>query len=298
MAQSRWKLEWHNDTIFDEATSALASLSKEISAARTQMTILTAHRLATVLPATTIYVLEKGSIVEHGKHAAWSRRAACTTRCGLSSLANGRRLIGPRWLLTRPIVHYNGRMDNVMDKTGAQLAARIRLERDARAWSLTQLAERAGVAKATISKIERCEVSPTAVILVRIAAAFDLTLAGLLLRAEGEAGGRLVRASDQARWQDPATGYLRRQIMSRPDHPVELVQVSLPPGRSVVLPASSYARIRQVVWLQTGRLTIIDDGVRSDLEEGDCLAFGPPAEVSFINQSAAPCTYLVALARS
>lgn len=185
-----------------------------------------------------------------------------------------------------------------MDKTGAQLAARIRLERDARAWSLTQLAERAGVAKATISKIERCEVSPTAVILVRIAAAFDLTLAGLLLRAEGEASGRLVRASDQARWQDPATGYLRRQIMSRPDHPVELVQVSLPPGRSVVLPASSYARIRQVVWLQTGCLTIIDDGVRSDLEEGDCLAFGPPAEVSFINQSAAPCTYLVALARS
>lgn len=98
MAQSRWKLEWHNDTIFDEATSALDSLTEEqvsdtvraISAARTQMTILTAHRLSTVLHATTIYVLEKGSIVEQGTHAAWSRRAACTTRCGVSSVANGR----------------------------------------------------------------------------------------------------------------------------------------------------------------------------------------------------------------
>ncbi|MFZ3004737.1 MAG: helix-turn-helix transcriptional regulator, partial [Phenylobacterium sp.] len=67
-----------------------------------------------------------------------------------------------------------------MDDSGARLANRLRLERDRRGWSLADLAERAGVSKATISKIERQEVSPTAVILVRLAGAFDLTLAGLL----------------------------------------------------------------------------------------------------------------------
>ena len=64
--------------IFDEATSALDSLTeeqitntvREISARATQMTILIAHRLSTVMHADTIFVLEKGQIVESGSHAA------------------------------------------------------------------------------------------------------------------------------------------------------------------------------------------------------------------------------------
>lgn len=62
--------------IFDEATSALDSLTeeeitttvREISALREQITILIAHRLSTIMHADTIYVLEKGKIVEKGNH--------------------------------------------------------------------------------------------------------------------------------------------------------------------------------------------------------------------------------------
>ena len=177
------------------------------------------------------------------------------------------------------------------------MAQRLRLERDSRGWSLAQLAEQSGVSKASISKIERAEVSPTAVILVRLAAAFNLTLAGLMLRAEGQ-GERLVRAAEQPVWRDPESGYLRRQIFSRPDHPVEIVRVELPAGQRVTLPASSYAHIRQVVWVENGSLTLIEAGERFALDTGDCLGFGSPAEVTFANQTNSPCTYVVALARS
>ncbi|MFT3705830.1 MAG: ABC transporter ATP-binding protein [Agriterribacter sp.] len=62
--------------IFDEATSALDSLTeeaitetiKDISAQRDPITILIAHRLSTIMHADTIYVLEKGKIVESGTH--------------------------------------------------------------------------------------------------------------------------------------------------------------------------------------------------------------------------------------
>ncbi|SEW01704.1 ATP-binding cassette, subfamily B [Chitinophaga sp. YR573] len=62
--------------IFDEATSALDSLTEEaitdtvrsISARREQINILIAHRLSTIMHADTIYVLEKGKVVETGTH--------------------------------------------------------------------------------------------------------------------------------------------------------------------------------------------------------------------------------------
>jgi len=63
--------------VFDEATSSLDSLTEEeisrtmrdISAGGDVITILIAHRLSTVLHADCIYVLERGKIIETGKHA-------------------------------------------------------------------------------------------------------------------------------------------------------------------------------------------------------------------------------------
>ncbi len=63
--------------VFDEATSSLDSLTEEeisrtmrdVATSRNVMSILIAHRLSTVLHADCIYVLERGRIVESGKHA-------------------------------------------------------------------------------------------------------------------------------------------------------------------------------------------------------------------------------------
>src|SRR3954467_10425303 len=158
-------------------------------------------------------------------------------------------------------------MDTIVDDLSERISRRLRLERDSRNWSLADLAERSGVSKAMISKIERAEVSPTAVILVRLAAAFDLTLAGLMLRAEGQ-GERLIRAADQPVWRDPDTGYLRKQVFVRPDHPLEIIAIELPAGKRVALPPSSYAHIRQAVWVRTGSLVIIESGERHVLGIG------------------------------
>jgi ATP-binding cassette subfamily B protein len=62
--------------VFDEATSSLDSLTEEeisltirtVAESRDAVTILIAHRLSTVMHADCIYVLERGGIVESGRH--------------------------------------------------------------------------------------------------------------------------------------------------------------------------------------------------------------------------------------
>ncbi|QKJ28549.1 ABC transporter ATP-binding protein [Mucilaginibacter mali] len=62
--------------VFDEATSSLDSITeeeitetiKDVSDQTDHITILIAHRLSTIMHADNIYVLEKGHIIESGKH--------------------------------------------------------------------------------------------------------------------------------------------------------------------------------------------------------------------------------------
>jgi len=62
--------------VFDEATSSLDSLTEEeitqtirdVSEIKDQITILIAHRLSTIMHADEIFVLERGRIIESGRH--------------------------------------------------------------------------------------------------------------------------------------------------------------------------------------------------------------------------------------
>ncbi|MGJ4925613.1 helix-turn-helix domain-containing protein [Bradyrhizobium sp. HKCCYLS2038] len=139
----------------------------------------------------------------------------------------------------------------------AALARRIADERAMRSWSLAELSQRSGVSRAMLSKVERSEASPTATVLMRIAAAFETTLADLL--SEKASAPRHLSRDEQPTWMDPASGYRRRQIYLSASLPLELVEVVLPPGAAISAPASAYALIRQVLWVLEGKV-VIDEG--------------------------------------
>ena len=149
-----------------------------------------------------------------------------------------------------------------------KIAARIRGERTARRWSLDDLAERAQVSKAMISKIERAEASPTATLLGRLSGAYGLTLSALLAEAEAQRGGP-VRRADQPVWRDPATGYVRRQVAASATHAGRADRGQPAGGRSVSFPAASYAFISQIIWVLAGRLTFVEGSITHELIPGD-----------------------------
>lgn len=183
-------------------------------------------------------------------------------------------------------------MNTITDNINQRISARIRIERESRGWSLSELAERAGVSRAMIHKIERGESSPTATLLARLSGALGISMSTLIARAEMQEG-KLLRFADQPLWRDPQTHYLRRHVSPRTDLPIDLVQVELPPGSDIPMPASSYALARQLIWLQQGELVFVEGDTRHEMRAGDCLELGPPNDCRFINASAEPCCYLV-----
>lgn len=182
------------------------------------------------------------------------------------------------------------------DPLSASLAATLHATRLARELSAGALAERSGVSRAMIGKIERGEAQPTAALLGRLSGALGMTLSELVARAEGD-DQRLVRAADQPTWTDPDTGYRRRALSPASGGQLELVEVHLPAGTELSYPADAYAFIHQQIWILKGRLRFREGDIEHELDAGDCLQLGPPAPCSFVNPTRETCRYLVALTK-
>ncbi|MFD8421811.1 helix-turn-helix domain-containing protein [Streptomyces sp. NPDC059466] len=192
-------------------------------------------------------------------------------------------------------------MSNIVDPLVGQIAARVRIERERRRWTLARLAEASGVSQAMISRIEREESSPTAVVLGKLSAAFQLSIASLLALAAGtqddvDTASGVRRRDGASEWRDPATGYRRRQITG-PQFPVEIAEIDLPVGARVPYPAAAFAFVRQVVWVLDGHLTFHDGDTVHELDAGDSIELGEPVERAFANTTDTACRYAVILTR-
>jgi len=184
--------------------------------------------------------------------------------------------------------------DPVLDQ---RLAERLRRERARLDLSLEALAERSGVSRAMISKVERGEASPTAALLGRLCAGLGITLVALFADDE-RPPEPLSRGADQATWRDPETGYVRRDVSPAGFGPFEIVEVSFPPGARVVFDKAWHGRpVDQQVWVLDGVLEMTLGHTRYRLEGGDCLHMCIDRPIAYHNPTKRPVRYAVVLAR-
>lgn len=176
-----------------------------------------------------------------------------------------------------------------------RLGARLKSLRQSRNLTLDQLADRAGVSRAMISRVERGESSPTAALLDRLCAGLGIVLS-VLFREEGPAGP-LIRRGDQPVWTDPASGYLRRAVSpAGTGSLIELVEVEMPAGARLVLDGTRAGfRLDQQIWLLAGELVLALDGREHRLAAGDCLAMLLDGPIGFHNPGAVTARYAVVL---
>jgi transcriptional regulator with XRE-family HTH domain len=173
------------------------------------------------------------------------------------------------------------------------IGSRLKFLRQAAGMSLGDLAQRSGVSKAMIARVERAESSATGALLGKLCAGLGVTLSSVLVLAE-RPPERLSLRSDQPTWRDPETGYKRRHV-SPPGAAsgVEIIEVDLPPGvRVPYSPWGTHAYTTQLVML-AGRLRVWIGDKDYDLHTGDCLDFDVMRSVIFENEVDAAARYLI-----
>ena len=106
-----------------------------------------------------------------------------------------------------------------------------------------------------------------------------------------------MRRREQTQWQDPASGYVRRNL-SPPEisQPLELVEVKFPAGARVAFenPLQETC-VYQQVWILSGRMEITLGNESYQLGEGDCLALKLDQPIMFHNPTQKTARYLVAI---
>jgi len=161
-----------------------------------------------------------------------------------------------------------------------RIALRLRSLRGERGWSLDELANRSKVSRATLSRIENGEVSPTASVLGKLCAAYGLTMSRLMYMVE-DGFAPLVRRDTQPVWTDPKNGFRRRSV-SPPGQTLaaEALECELDPGMRIAYDRPPRQGLEHHLILIEGQLELTIDGQTHDLRPGDCLRYqliGPSA---------------------
>jgi transcriptional regulator with XRE-family HTH domain len=153
------------------------------------------------------------------------------------------------------------------------IAQRLKALRAERGWSLDELAALSHVSRATLSRLEKAEGSPTATVLGKLAAAYGLTISRLLQMVE-EQFEPVIRSDVQMLWRDPSIGFKRRSV-SPPAQRLagEVLECELSAGARIAYDQSPRPGLEHHLVVVEGRLSVTIDQHTHDLRRGDCLRY-------------------------
>jgi transcriptional regulator with XRE-family HTH domain len=170
----------------------------------------------------------------------------------------------------------------------AHIARTVRALRQSRGWSLGALAERAGLSKTIVAKIETGDGNPSMETVLRLADALEITI-GSLLAADRPPGTHVVRVEGAA-FVRSRSGLLGRGIFSDGrGRRVEIHEVIIEPGVDYHSNPHRPGTEELVVCL-SGSLDVGPEGHEVALRDRDAAQF--PADVPHRYRSEGGCTAL------
>ena len=182
-------------------------------------------------------------------------------------------------------------LDVVEEVSSGRLGERVRILRRERGLTLNLLAERSGVSRAMISKLERGEKNPTLVVAAKVAEGLGVSLSQLV-GVEERREVVVVPRERRMIMRDPGTGF-ERQLLSPSfgGRGIEFIWSVVPEGSSSGEFPPHRRGVEEYVVVEKGRLRAVLGGEDYLLEEGDALYFEADISHWFDNAGEGECSY-------
>jgi transcriptional regulator with XRE-family HTH domain len=185
-----------------------------------------------------------------------------------------------------------------MDQDTADLAlaigARVRQERQARRWTLDQLAEVAGVSRRMVVNVEHGSANPSVGTLLRISDALGVGLPSLVDRPQPTPVKVTRRGEGAVLWSGEFGGRGLLVAGTEPPDVVELWEWTLGPGDAHVSEAHTVGT-KELIQVQQGSITLEVGDQSVALDAGDAVAFAGDAAHSYANPGTQPSRFSLAV---
>jgi len=175
------------------------------------------------------------------------------------------------------------------------LAAEVRFHRKRLGLPLEALAERSGVSRSMISKVERAEAVPSTTVLSRLAEALGVTFSRLMAPAM-EREVLHIPAARQPVLRDETSGFRRRCLSPvLPGRGIDWVLNTLPPRAATGEFTAHRHGVSEYIYVLRGRLRAVIGERTIVVAEGDSLYFEADVGHSFTNIGTGPCEYFLVI---
>ena len=179
------------------------------------------------------------------------------------------------------------------DAMEQRLAQRLIAMRTERGWTLDELAKQSGISRATLSRFENCETSPTANNLAKLCAVYGIGMSQMLADIDDQPAS-LLPSADQPVWVDPESGFTRRMVSPAARGFKQVVtEITLPAKAEVSYDTSPVQGTEVHLWMLQGAMELTRAGTTYHLKSGDCLRFHMSGGAHIANRESKPARYAV-----
>jgi transcriptional regulator with XRE-family HTH domain len=191
-------------------------------------------------------------------------------------------------------VQYAALVDTSTSALASAIGLRVRHERQARRWTLDQLAETAGVSRRMVVNVEQGAANPSVGTLLRISDALGVGLPALV-EPPGPKPVKVTRSGEGAAlWTSNSGGRGLLVAGTEPPDVLELWDWTLAPKDHHVSDAHT-AGTKELLHVQEGRLTLEVADQSLTLEAGDAVTFPGDVEHSYANRGKQPARFSLAV---
>ena len=187
-------------------------------------------------------------------------------------------------------MHYAALVDDNARDLSAAIGAKVRSERQAREWTLDQLAEHSGVSRRMLINVEQGTANPSVTTLLRLSDALGIGLQALVAVPQTKPV-KVVRAGDApALWTGDGGGRGVLLAGTTPPDILELWDWTLAPGDR----HDSDAHVRgtkEILQVREGAVTVTVGDQSEVLEVDDAISFASNVPHSYANNGAEPARF-------